>query len=91
MTDPDPHGCELSGDGWAVFRDPHGVPHVQARDLEALAFGHGAVTARDRVWQLEVLRTRAESRSGHLLGPEHDDGDHLSAALGIEELSLIHI
>lgn len=85
MTDPDPHGCELSGDGWAVFRDPHGVPHVQARDLEALAFGHGAVTARDRVWQLEVLRTRAESRSGHLLGPEHDDGDHLSAALGIEE------
>lgn len=85
MTDPDPHGSELRGDGWAVFRDPHGVPHVQARDLEALAFGHGAVTARDRVWQLEVLRTRAESRSGQLLGPSHDDGDHLSAALGIEQ------
>lgn len=85
MTDADPRAAELAGDGWVVFRDPHGVPHVQARDLNALAFGHGAVTARDRVWQLEVLRTRAESRSAHLLGPQHDDADHLSAALGIQE------
>lgn len=76
---------ELVGHTWRVFRDPHGVPHVQADDLESLAEGHGAVTATDRAWDLEVLRCRAEGRSAALLGAEHLDGDHLCLALGIEE------
>lgn len=79
---------ELSGDGWRVFRDPAGVPHVQADDVMALATGHGAVTAYDRVWHLEVLRARAESRSAELLGPEHVDADHLTAALEVKLTAL---
>ncbi|WP_260853462.1 GNAT family N-acetyltransferase [Kocuria palustris] len=75
----------LSGPGWRVHRDPHGVPHVQAESIAALAEGHGAITAVDRAWDLEVLRTRAEARSAALLGPAHDDADELTAALGVQE------
>ncbi|WP_233568604.1 GNAT family N-acetyltransferase [Kocuria soli] len=76
---------ELEGPGWRVFRDPAGVPHVQADTVECLAEGHGAVTAVDRIWDLEVLRRRAEGRSAYLLGAEHSDGDHLSLSLGVAE------
>lgn len=58
---------------------------MQAEDIEALAEGHGAVTAHDRPWHLEVLRCRAEARSAALLGDEHLDADHLSAAMRVEE------
>lgn len=80
MTPP-----ELEGPGWLVFRDPAGVPHVQAESVEGLAEGHGAVTAVDRIWELEMLRRRAEGRSAALLGTAHLDGDHLSLALGITD------
>lgn len=75
----------LAGSRWRVFRDPAGVAHVQGDDLESLAEGHGAVTALDRVWHLEVLRRRAEARSAALLGDDHLDADHLTAALRVEE------
>ncbi len=79
---------ELSGAGWRVFRDPAGVPHVQGSDLMSVATGHGAITAVDRPWQLEVLRRRAEGRSAELLGPDHVDADHLSLAMEVELTAL---
>lgn len=79
---------ELSGAGWRVFRDPAGVPHVQGSDLLTLATGHGAITAVDRPWQLEVLRRRAEGRSAELLGPDQVDADHLSLAMEVELTAL---
>ena len=60
----------IEGQGWRIFRDPAGVPHVQADDLTALAHGHGYVTGLDRAWYAEVLRRRAEARSAELLGPD---------------------
>ncbi|AEG43412.1 penicillin acylase family protein [Isoptericola variabilis] len=45
-----------------VFRDGLGVPHVRAQGELDLAFGQGYVTARDRGWQVEVDRWRAEGR-----------------------------
>lgn len=79
---------EVAGSRWRVFRDPAGVPHVQGADLVALATGHGAVTARDRAWHLEVLRRRAEGRSAELLGPDHRDADQLTLALEVELTAL---
>lgn len=52
-----------------VFRDTWGVPHVRAADELDLAFGQGYVTARDRGWQLESDRWRAEGRLAARLGP----------------------
>jgi penicillin amidase len=52
-----------------VFRDGLGVPHVRAADELDLAYGQGYVTARDRGWQVETDRWRAEGRLASRFGP----------------------
>ncbi|MEG3615951.1 penicillin acylase family protein [Isoptericola haloaureus] len=52
-----------------VFRDDSGVPHVRAATEPDLARGQGYVTARDRGWQLESDRWRAEGRLAARFGP----------------------
>ncbi|MFD3664070.1 penicillin acylase family protein [Streptomyces sp. NPDC058659] len=51
-----------------VYRDAWGVPHLRATDPEELAFAQGRVTARDRAWQLEVERHRAQGTTAAFLG-----------------------
>ncbi|MCX2182982.1 penicillin acylase family protein [Streptomyces sp. SKN60] len=51
-----------------VFRDAWGVPHLRAADPRELARAQGLVTARDRAWQLEVERHRAQGTSATFLG-----------------------
>ncbi|MBO0924589.1 penicillin acylase family protein [Cellulomonas sp. zg-ZUI199] len=51
-----------------VFRDAWGVPHVRASDELALAYGQGWVTARDRTWQVQTDRWRAEARLAEHIG-----------------------
>ncbi|MFF9847205.1 penicillin acylase family protein [Streptomyces litmocidini] len=51
-----------------VYRDTWGVPHLRAADPEELAFAQGRVTARDRAWQLEVERHRAQGTTAAFLG-----------------------
>ncbi|MEU1181746.1 penicillin acylase family protein [Streptomyces sp. NPDC005820] len=53
-----------------IHRDAWGVPHLRAADARALARAQGLVTARDRAWQLEVERHRAQGTSASFLGPE---------------------
>ncbi|GAA0612390.1 penicillin acylase family protein [Kribbella sandramycini] len=53
-----------------VFRDAYGVPHLRAGDHLALAELQGAVTARDRAWQLELIRRRALGSTAAFLGPD---------------------
>ena len=51
-----------------VRRDAWGVPHVRADDELALARAQGLVTARDRTWQLRLLRAQVTGSSAALLG-----------------------
>ncbi|MGW3391984.1 penicillin acylase family protein [Streptomyces cinereoruber] len=51
-----------------VYRDAWGVPHLRAGDPDELAFAQGRVTARDRAWQLEVERHRAQGTTAAFLG-----------------------
>ncbi|MFF8840941.1 penicillin acylase family protein [Streptomyces sp. NPDC015130] len=51
-----------------VYRDAWGVPHLRAADPQELAFAQGRVTARDRAWQLEVERHRAQGTTAAFLG-----------------------
>ncbi|MER5434048.1 penicillin acylase family protein [Streptomyces sp. NPDC002588] len=53
-----------------VHRDAWGVPHLRADGVRELARAQGLVTARDRAWQLEVERHRAQGTSASFLGPE---------------------
>ncbi|CAM5465540.1 penicillin acylase family protein [Streptomyces pilosus] len=53
-----------------IFRDPWGIPHLRADGAHELARLQGRVTARDRAWQIEVERHRAQGTSAAFLGAE---------------------
>src|SRR5690606_41289740 len=61
-----------------IFRDAWGIPHLRADDVRQLARLQGRVTARDRAWQLEVERHRAQGTSASFLGPEALPWDRLA-------------
>lgn len=51
-----------------IFRDGLGIPHIRATDVRDLAHAQGEVTARDRGWQIEADRLRAQGRLAELIG-----------------------
>jgi len=53
-----------------IYRDAWGIPHLRAGSARELARAQGLVTARDRAWQLEDGRHRAQGTSASFLGPE---------------------
>ncbi len=64
--------------GTGTYRDAWGIPHLRAADARELARAQGRVTARDRAWQLEVERHRAQGTSASFLGPEALSWDRLA-------------
>ncbi|MFJ8805175.1 penicillin acylase family protein [Streptomyces sp. NPDC102490] len=61
-----------------TYRDAWGIPHLRADTPHALARAQGRVTARDRAWQLEVERHRAQGTSAAFLGPGALSWDRLA-------------
>ncbi|WP_217142265.1 penicillin acylase family protein [Streptomyces sp. AC627_RSS907] len=61
-----------------TYRDAWGIPHLRADDVHELARAQARVTARDRAWQLEVERHRAQGTSASFLGPEALPWDRLA-------------
>ncbi len=58
-----------------VIRDPWGVPHIYAQNLDDLFFAQGFVQAQDRLWQMDMYRRAGEGRLSEIFGPdalEHD-------------------
>jgi penicillin amidase len=51
-----------------IYRDAWGIPHLRAGSVVELARAQGLVTARDRAWQLEIERHRAQGTSASFLG-----------------------
>lgn len=51
-----------------IYRDAWGIPHLRAGSAAELAHAQGLVTARDRAWQLEIERHRAQGTSASFLG-----------------------
>ncbi|MEV0981513.1 penicillin acylase family protein [Streptomyces sp. NPDC049915] len=62
----------------ALHRDAWGIPHLRAPGVLALARAQGLVTARDRSWQLEVERHRAQGTSAAFLGAGALDWDRFA-------------
>lgn len=52
-----------------VWRDPDGIPHIQAETLGDAFMAQGFVHAQDRLWQMEYDRRRAYGRWAELAGP----------------------
>ncbi|MFC9469596.1 penicillin acylase family protein [Streptomyces coelicoflavus] len=61
-----------------TYRDAWGIPHLRTDTAAGLARAQGRVTARDRAWQLEVERHRAQGTSASFLGPGALSWDRLA-------------
>lgn len=53
-----------------VLRDKWGVPHIYAQTSEDLFFAQGYVTARDRMFQLDLWRRVNTGKLAEILGPQ---------------------
>ena len=66
-----------------VTRDRHGVPAIEAANLEDLFFAQGYVTAQDRLWQMDVMRRFASGELSEILGEETLKIDREQRILGL--------
>lgn len=67
----------------SVAFDKRGVPHVFAQNTHDLFFAQGYVTARDRLWQMEVQTHAAAGRLAEILGPKFIERDRFQRRLGM--------
>ncbi len=58
-----------------VQRDTHGIPHLQAHNMDDLLLVQGYVTAQDRLWQMDMLRRHAAGELAEVLGSGLVDHD----------------
>src|SRR5579864_5263143 len=66
-----------------VYVDGHGIPHVYAQSWPDAARVLGYLHARDRLWQMDLFRRRAEGRLAEVLGPGQLESDTLMRQLGV--------
>jgi penicillin amidase len=67
--------------------DSAGVPHLIARsDRDAFA-ALGYLHARDRLWQMDLMRRTAEGRLAEILGPEAVNADRFLRSLDIPRVA----
>ena len=66
-----------------VVRDPYGIPHIFAGNLEDASFALGYVHAQDRLWQMEMSRRIAAGRVAELVGAGALESDRFMRTLGV--------
>jgi len=66
-----------------VVRDDHGVPTIEAANLEDLFLAQGYVTAQDRLWQMDIMRRFAAGEIAEILGPDLVAHDREQRILGL--------
>lgn len=71
-----------------VWRDSLGVPHVWAETEHDLAYVQGWLHARDRLWQMEVLRRASQGRLSEMFGEATLSSDRFLRALGLWRAAL---
>jgi acyl-homoserine lactone acylase PvdQ len=62
---------------------PHGVPTVRADSVQDLLFAQGYLVARERLWQMDLMRRIADGRLAEVFGPKALDMDLLFRTLGL--------
>jgi penicillin G amidase len=66
-----------------VTRDAHGVPAIEAANLEDLFFAQGYVTAQDRLWQMDVMRRFGSGELSEIRGEDMLKIDREQRILGL--------
>ncbi|HEY7616234.1 MAG TPA: penicillin acylase family protein, partial [Terriglobales bacterium] len=68
-----------------VLRDGHGIPTLDAANLDDLFFAQGYVTAQDRLWQMDMTRRFAAGALAELLGGKYVEHDREQRILGLRQ------
>jgi len=68
-----------------VSRDAHGVPTIDAANLDDLFFAQGFVTAQDRLWQMDGMRRFAGGNLAEILGEDLVKHDRNQRILGLRQ------
>ncbi len=68
----------------AVYFDSLGIPYISARSEEDAAFALGYLHARDRLFQMELVRRAGMGRLSEVFGEETIEFDKLFRSVGIE-------
>ena len=64
-----------------IIRDRWGVPHIYARNTHDLFFAQGYITAKDRLWQIDLWRRIGTGKLAEVLGPSAIERDKLARAV----------
>jgi len=67
-----------------VIRDGHGVPTIEASNLDDLFLAQGYVTAQDRLWQMDMMRRFAAGEASEILGDAFLKHDREQRILGLK-------
>lgn len=68
--------------------DSNGIPRIQAANLNDAATALGYVHARDRMFQMDLMRRNAEGRLSEIAGPATLPLDKLMRTLGLRQSAL---
>ena len=66
---------DLPEAGVELLTDEYGVSHVYGEDLYAIGYGQGYVQARDRLFQMDLLRLIGRGESAGAIGPSQVSSD----------------
>jgi penicillin amidase len=61
-----------------ILRDRWGVPHIYAKDSDDLFFAQGWITARDRLFQIDLWRRTGTGKLAEVLGPSAVPRDRIA-------------
>ena len=64
-----------------IIRDRWGVPHIYAQTVHDLFFAQGYITAKDRLWQIDLWRRIGTGKLAEVLGPSALERDRLARAV----------
>jgi penicillin amidase len=63
--------------------DDHRIPHIFAKNDHDLYFAQGYVTARDRLWQMDIQTRSASGRLAEIAGPKALEIDRYHRRMGM--------
>lgn len=66
-----------------IYRDPFGVPHIEAENQKDLYFLLGYIHAQDRLWEMDFMRRVSQGRLSEIFGVESIEYDKLFRTIGI--------
>src|SRR5689334_15460325 len=61
-----------------ILRDKWGVPHIYAKNTEDLFFAQGWITAKDRLFQIDLWRRVGTGKLAEVLGPSAIPRDRIA-------------